>query len=119
MTRGYRGRRSKWRLDGKLIHYLVSRTPVRDFPRLKRAWTGGSGTVGARTCVGDGVQVVFAGDSAAELHRRLLAMAKEQSKDVYEAETVVSGDLTPRMLYKVHPDGTRQLVRGRGVRRTG
>ena len=38
-------------------------------------------------------------------------MAKEQDRDVYEAE-VLTGDLIPRMLYRVHPDGSRQLVRG-------
>jgi hypothetical protein len=48
----------------------------------------------------------------AALHARLLAMAKEQGRDVYEVETLGGGDLSPRLLYKVHPDGTRQLIRG-------
>ena len=39
-------------------------------------------------------------------------MAKEQDRDVYAVETLVGGDLAPRLLYRVHPDGTRQLVRG-------
>jgi TldD protein len=30
---------------------------------------------------------------------------------VYEVQAL-GGDLDPRMLYQVHPDGTRQLVRG-------
>ena len=38
-------------------------------------------------------------------------MAKEQGKDVYAVETL-GGELLPRLLYRVHPDGTRQLVRG-------
>jgi hypothetical protein len=38
-------------------------------------------------------------------------MAKEQGRDVYEVETL-GGELVPRMLYRVHPDGTRELVRG-------
>ena len=38
-------------------------------------------------------------------------MAKEQNKDVYAVETL-GGELIPRLLYRVHPDGTRQLVRG-------
>jgi hypothetical protein len=42
---------------------------------------------------------------------RLLAMAKEQDRDVYAVETL-GGALAPRLLYLVHPDGTRQLVRG-------
>ena len=38
-------------------------------------------------------------------------MAKEQGRDVYQVETM-GGELAPRVLYRVHPDGTRQLVRG-------
>ena len=38
-------------------------------------------------------------------------MAKEQGRDVYAVETL-GGELAPRLLYRVHPDGTRQLVRG-------
>ena len=49
--------------------------------------------------------------SAAEMNARLLAMAKEQGRDVYAVETL-GGELAPRLLYLVHPDGSRQLVRG-------
>jgi TldD protein len=45
------------------------------------------------------------------MNARLLAMAKEQGRDVYAVETL-GGELAPRLLYRVHPDGTRQLVRG-------
>ena len=38
-------------------------------------------------------------------------MAKEQGRDVYAVETLGAG-FVPRLLYLVHPDGTRQLVRG-------
>ncbi len=38
-------------------------------------------------------------------------MAKEQGRDVYIAEAVTP-DLTPRMLYRVSPDGKQTLVRG-------
>ena len=38
-------------------------------------------------------------------------MARDQGRDVYEVETL-GGELAPRLLYLVHPDGTRQLVRG-------
>jgi len=37
-------------------------------------------------------------------------MAKEQKRDVYAVETL--GGEAPRLLYLVHPDGSRQLVRG-------
>ena len=49
--------------------------------------------------------------SAAAMNARLLAMAKEQGRDVYAVETL-GGELAPRLLYLVHPDGSRQLVRG-------
>jgi len=48
---------------------------------------------------------------AAEMDQKLLAMAKEQGRDVYSVETL-GGELAPRLLYLTHPDGTRQLVRG-------
>jgi TldD protein len=48
---------------------------------------------------------------AAQMHQKLVAMAREQDRDVYEVETL-GGELVPRLLYKVHPDGTRQLIRG-------
>jgi TldD protein len=49
--------------------------------------------------------------SAAAMNARLLAMAKDQGRDVYAVETL-GGALAPRLLYLVHPDGSRQLVRG-------
>ena len=49
--------------------------------------------------------------SAAEMNARLLAMAKEQNRYVYAVETL-GGETAPRLLYLVHPDGTRDLVRG-------
>ena len=45
------------------------------------------------------------------MRAKLLAMAKEQGRDVYEVETL-GGELAPRMLYRVSPDGKRTLVRG-------
>jgi hypothetical protein len=45
------------------------------------------------------------------MNARLLSMAKEQGRDVYAVETL-GGELAPRVLYLVHPDGSRELVRG-------
>ena len=47
---------------------------------------------------------------AAEMNRKLLAFARDQKRDVYAVETM--GGEVPRLLYLVHPDGSRQLVRG-------
>jgi len=95
---------------GKLMNYLVSRTPIRDFPSSNghgRAAPGNAAHAAASVMIFKAENAV----SDAELHARLVAMAKEQQRDVYEVETL-GGELTPRMLYKVHPDGTRELVRG-------
>src|SRR6185437_597941 len=46
-----------------------------------------------------------------ELNKRLLTMARDQDHDVYYVETL-GGPFAPRVLYLVHRDGTRQLVRG-------
>lgn len=95
---------------GKLVNYLVGRTPIRDFADSNghgRAAPGQAAHAHASITVFKAEH----GIPPAELHAKLLAMAKEQQRDVYEAETL-GGELAPRMLYKVHPDGTRQLVRG-------
>ncbi len=95
---------------GKLMNYLVSRTPIRDFPASDGHGRAAPGQAAhARASV-----MVFKASpsfSTDDMHKKLVAMAKEQDRDVYEVETL-GGELTPRMLYRVHPDGTRQLVRG-------
>jgi hypothetical protein len=96
---------------GKLMNYLVSRTPIRDFPSSNghgRAAPGQAAHAAASVMLFKSTAPV----TEAALHARLLAMAKEQGRDVYEVETLGGGDLSPRLLYKVHPDGTRQLIRG-------
>ena len=96
-------------VNGKLQNYYVSRTPIRDF-----AESNGHGRApvaqGARAQ--PGVVILKAKDplSADALNAKLLSMAKEQERDVYEVQTM-SGT-TPRVLYLVHPDGKRELVRG-------
>ncbi len=95
---------------GKLVSYLTDRTPIRDFPVSDghgRAAPGQAAHARAGVMVFTGVNPV----SPAEMRAKLLALAKEQGKDVYEVETL-GGDLTPRLLYRVAADGRRTLVRG-------
>jgi len=95
---------------GKLTNYLIGRTPVRDFPVSNghgRAAPGQAARAAAAVIIFKAVTPV----SAAEMQQKLVAMAKEQDRDVYEVETL-GGELTPRLLYRVHPDGSRQLIRG-------
>ena len=95
---------------GKLTNYLVGRTAVRDFPISNGHGRAAPGQ-GAHAAAGVIVVKAVSPVPAAELHNKLVALAKEQGRDVYEVESI-SGDLAPRMLYRVHPDGSRQLVRG-------
>ena len=97
-------------INGKLVNYLVGRTPIRDFPT-----SNGHGRAEpirpARSAAAVIVVKAVAPVPAAQLHQKLVGMAKEQGRDVYEVETL-GENLTPRLLYRVHPDGTRQLIRG-------
>jgi predicted Zn-dependent protease len=96
---------------GKLVGYLTGREPVRDFPQSNGH--GRAGLTGPATPM-IGVLKVTAnnGLTGEELNRKLLEMAKDRElKSVYYVETMGS-DLTPRLLYRVSPDGKRELVRG-------
>jgi len=97
-------------VKGKLENYLIGRTPVRDFPASNGH---GRAAVGQAARTSEGVMLFKSNAplSAEAMNARLLAMAKEQGRDVYAVETL-GGDLAPRLLYLVHPDGSRQLVRG-------
>ena len=96
--------------QGKLVNYLTSRTPIRDFPASNGHGRGGPGGPAHAAA---GVLIFKAANPtpAARLHENLIAMAKKQGADVYEVETM-GGESTPRLIYRVHPDGSRQLVRG-------
>jgi hypothetical protein len=97
-------------VKGMLDNYLIGREPVKDF-----ASSNGHG----RSAPGQpahshaGVVIVKSSEAVpvSELNKRLLAMAKEQGRDVYAVETL--GDaLAPRVLYRIHADGSKELVRG-------
>ena len=94
---------------GKLQNYLIGREPVRDFPSSNghgRAATGQAAHSRAAVMIFKSSQPL----SNAGMNDKLLALAREQKRDMYAVETL--GDLNPRVLYLVHPDGSRQLVRG-------
>jgi TldD protein len=97
-------------VNGTLENFLIGREPVKDF-----ATSNGHGRAapGQAAHSRSGVLIVKASKplSKNDLNKRLLDLAKLQSRDVYAVETL-GGELAPRLLYRVHPDGTRQLVRG-------
>jgi predicted Zn-dependent protease len=97
-------------VHGKLTNYLIGRTPIRDFPSSNGHGRAAPGQ-GPRAAASVIVFKAVTPTPAAEMQQKLVAMAKEQGRDVYEVETL-GGELVPRLLYRVHPDGTRQLIRG-------
>lgn len=96
---------------GKLVSYLVSREPVKDFPESNGH---GRATLGGAVHPRPGVLVVKTASTLTleQLRAKLLALAKDQGREVYEVETLGGGELTPRLLYRLSPDGKRTLVRG-------
>ena len=95
---------------GKLENFLIGREPVKDF-----STSNGHGRAAPAQAPHSRIGVMLIKTSQPlskdELNKRLLSIAKEQNKDVYAVETL-GGELIPRLLYRVHPDGSRQLVRG-------
>jgi predicted Zn-dependent protease len=97
-------------VHGKLMNYLVGRQPVKDFPESNGH---GRAPLGQGAHSRAGVILIKSSEplSGEAMRAKLLALAKEQGRDVYSVETL-NGELSPRMLYRVSPDGKRMLVRG-------
>jgi predicted Zn-dependent protease len=95
---------------GKLVNYLLGREPVKDFPSSNGH---GRAALGQAAHSKAGVMIVKSSDGLtdAAMYAKLLALAKEQGRDVYEVETL-GGELSPRLLYRVSPEGKKTLVRG-------
>jgi len=95
---------------GKLDNYLIGREPVRDFTQSNGHSRAGL-TSAARPVIGVMKVTATDGLSIDDLNKKLLAMAKDRGlKNVYYVETL-GGDV-PRLLYRISPDGSRELVRG-------
>ncbi len=95
---------------GKLVSYVVSREPVKDFPASNGH---GRAALGQAAHSKAGVVVVKSSEplTDAAMQAKLLALAKQQGRDVYQVETL-GGELSPRLLYRVSPAGKKTLVRG-------
>jgi predicted Zn-dependent protease len=96
---------------GRLDNYLMGRQPVRDFPQSNGH--GRAGITGPPHPM-IGVLKISAdnGLSTDDLNKKLLDMAKDRGlASVYFVQTM-GPDRSPRLLYRVSPDGKRELVRG-------
>jgi len=96
---------------GRLENYLIGREPVRDFPQ-----SNGHGRAGVASAPRPSIGVLKvtakSGLTDEELNRKLIDMAKDRDlKSAYYVETL-GGKLAPRLLYRVSPEGKRELVRG-------
>jgi TldD protein len=96
---------------GTLINYLVGRQPIRDFPS-----SNGHGRAGAGAYPAPNLGVLLLkskeAQSPEELKKRVIHMITEQGKPYgYRVETLGPGN-SPRLLYRVYPDGHEELVRG-------
>ena len=97
--------------DGRLDNYLIGRQPVRDFPHSNGH--GRAGITGPpRPMIG--VLQVTAKDGLSDdaLNHKLLQIAHDQGFPSVYVVTALGGESLPRLLYRVTPDGKRQLVRG-------
>jgi predicted Zn-dependent protease len=97
--------------EGRLDNYLIGRQPVRDFP--ESSGHGRAGITGpARPTIGVLKITADNGLSTDELNKKLLDMAKDRGlASVYIVETL-GAEREPRLLYRISPDGKRELVRG-------
>jgi predicted Zn-dependent protease len=97
--------------NGTLINYLVGRQPIRDFPS-----SNGHGRAGAGAYPAPNLGVLLLkskeAQSPEELRKRVIQMITEQNKPYgYRVETLGPVN-SPRLLYRVYPDGHEELVRG-------
>ena len=96
---------------GKLENFVIGRVPIRDLPQ-SNGHARASLTGPARSTIGVLKISAENGLPDADLERKLLDMAKDRGlTSVYYAATM-GPEMTPRLLYKLTPDGKRQLVRG-------
>ncbi|HEY1924092.1 MAG TPA: metallopeptidase TldD-related protein [Candidatus Acidoferrum sp.] len=97
--------------NGTLVNYLVGRQPIRDFPISNGHDRAGAGTFPSPSL---GVLLVKSSDarSPEDLKKKVISMITEQGKPYgYRVETLGPGN-SPRLLYRVYPDGHEELVRG-------
>jgi predicted Zn-dependent protease len=96
---------------GRLENYLIGREPIKDFPH-----SNGHGRAGLTDPPAPqiGVMKVTAnpGFSDEVLNQKLLDMVKDRGLKCGYYVSTLGPSLTPRLLYRVCPDGKRELVRG-------
>ncbi len=97
---------------GMLQNYLVGREPIRDFAASNGHGRAGPGTT-AQPAIGTLMLKSSEPESPADLKKKIMQMASEESKPyAYRVDTLGQGN-SPRLLYRVYAsDGHEELVRG-------
>jgi predicted Zn-dependent protease len=96
---------------GTLVSYLVGRQPIRDFPLSNGHGRAGAGSFPAPSL---GVLLLKSSEAqpAAALKQRVVQIITDGGLPYgYRVETMGPGN-TPRLLYRIYPDGREKLVRG-------
>jgi TldD protein len=97
--------------NGNLVNYLVGRQPIRGFPS-----SNGHGRAGAGAFPSPNLGVLLVKSSDAQspeaLKQKVIQMITDQGHPYgYRVDTLGPGN-TPRLLYRIYPDGHEELVRG-------
>jgi TldD protein len=96
---------------GRLENYLLGREPVRDFPQSNGHGRAGiTGT--ARPAIGVLKVTAENGSTDDELNRKAAGDGQGSRTEERLFVQTLGGEMTPRLLYRVNADGTRELVRG-------
>ncbi|HXR33063.1 MAG TPA: metallopeptidase TldD-related protein [Verrucomicrobiae bacterium] len=98
--------------DGTLQNYLIGRQPIQDFPASNGHGRAAPGT-SPQPAVGTLILKSSEPESPADLKKKIMQMASEESKPyAYRVDTLGPGN-SPRLLYRVYAnDGHEELVRG-------
>lgn len=97
--------------NGTLNNYLLGRQPLRDFPLSNGHGRAAPGSFPAPSL---GVLLLKSteAEAPADLRKKMIDMVTTQGTPyAYRVETLGPSN-TPRLLYRVYPDGHEQLVRG-------
>ena len=123
-NQGVKARRVPVIVDGVLTNFLMARLPIQGFPRSNGH---GRKNAGFAPVARQSNLIVDASETMTreELKARLLAMVERGGKDfglffdrIQGGFTITGRDLpnvftvNPTMVYRIHPDGSEELVRG-------
>ncbi|HEY0307788.1 MAG TPA: metallopeptidase TldD-related protein [Acidobacteriaceae bacterium] len=96
---------------GILMNYLIGREPVKDFPVSNGH---GRAPLAQPAHSRSGVMMFRSSEPMPrkDMETKLLTMARDEGLDAVYSVDTLGPELSPRLLYRVKPDGSKTLVRG-------